>query len=88
MDEDQAQALGMDRPHGALVERVEPNGPAARAGIQQGDVIVAVDGQNVPHAEDLPRMVAPHHPGAELKLSLLRDRQPRDVTATLVPLED
>ncbi|HZU84151.1 MAG TPA: trypsin-like peptidase domain-containing protein, partial [Polyangiaceae bacterium] len=68
MDEDLAKALGLDRPHGALVEDVEPGSPAEKAGIKSGDVIVAVDGQDVPHAEELPRMIAQHKPGAHVKL--------------------
>jgi len=88
MDEDLAKALGMDRPHGALVEDVEPDSPAAKAGIKSGDVIVAVDGQNVPHAVDLPRMIAGHKPDTQVRLTVLRDRQSRDVTVTLAALHD
>ncbi len=88
MDEDLAKALGLDRPHGALVEDVEPGSPAEKAGIKSGDVIVAVDGQDVPHAEELPRMIAQHKPGAHVKLTVLRDKQTRQVDVTLAPLEE
>jgi serine protease Do len=88
MDEDLAKALGMDRPHGALIEEVQPGSPAANAGLKSGDVIVAVDGQNVPHQEDLPRMIAPHKPGTVVHLSVIRDRQTRDVAVTLAPLKE
>ena len=83
MDEDLAKAVGLDHPHGALVEEVEPASPAEKAGIKAGDVIVAVDGQDVPHSEDLPRMVARHAPGTQVKLAVLHDRQKRDVDVTL-----
>jgi serine protease Do len=88
MDDDLAAALGMDRPHGALVEQVEAGSGAAKAGVQPGDVIVAVDGQDVAHSVDLPRMVASHAPGTHLRLTLLRDKQKRDVDVTLSKLED
>jgi serine protease Do len=86
MDEDLAKALGMDRPHGALVEEVEPGSPADKAGIKAGDVIVAVDGQDVPHSEDLPRDIASHQPGTHVKLAVLHDKQKRDVDVVLAAL--
>jgi serine protease Do len=88
MDEDLAKALGMDRPHGALVEHAEPGSPADKAGIKSGDVIVAVDGQEVPHSEDLPRMIAPHTPGSHVRLTVLRDKQSRDVGVALEALQE
>ncbi len=88
MDEDLAKALGMDHPHGALVEQVEPGSPAEKAGIKSGDVIVAIDGQDVPHSEDLPRMVAPHKPGSRTRVTILRDKQSHVLDVALAPLED
>ena len=86
MDDDLARALGLDHPHGALVEEVEQGSPGEKAGIKSGDVIVAVNGQDVPHSSDLPRMVATHAPGTPVKLTYLRDKQSHDATVTLVPL--
>jgi serine protease Do len=88
MDEDLAKALGMDRPHGALVEDVEAGSPAEKAGIKSGDVIVAVDGQDVPHSEELPRMVAQHTPGSRLRLKILHDKQSREVDVALAALSE
>jgi serine protease Do len=88
MDDDLAKALGLDHPHGALVEQVEPGSPAERAGLKSGDLIVAVDGQDIPHTEDLPRTVAPHKPGSHVRVTVLRDRQSRDVDVTLAALEE
>ncbi len=88
MDQDLAKALGMDRPHGALVEQVEPGSPAEKAGIKSGDVIMAVNGQDVPHSEDLPRAIAVHRPGTRVKLTVLHDRQKRDVDVGLATLND
>jgi serine protease Do len=88
MDEDLAKAVGLDRPHGALVENVEAGSPAEKAGIKSGDVIVSVDGQDVAHSEDLPRMIAPHHPGTVVKLGLVRDKHALDAAVTLIALKD
>ncbi len=88
MDEDLAKAVGLDHPHGALVEEIEPGSPAEKAGVKSGDVIVSVDGQDVPHSEDLPRLVARHAPGTQVKLAVLRDRQKRELDVTLAALKD
>jgi serine protease Do len=88
MDDDLAKALGMDRSHGALVEEVEPASPAEAAGIKSGDVILAVDGQDVPRSEELPRMIARHAPGSHVKLAVFHDRQRRDVDVALMALKE
>lgn len=53
-----AEGLGMDKARGALVSSITSDGPAAKAGIQQGDVIVSYDGKEVPDMRRLPLMVA------------------------------
>ena len=88
MDDDLAHALGMEHAHGALVESVEPGSPADKAGVKSGDVIVAIDGQDVPHSGDLPRMVARHAPGTAVKLTYLRDKDKRTVDMSLAALKD
>ena len=88
MDQDLAKAFGMDRPRGALVEQVEPGGPAEKAGIVAGDVIVSLDGRDVPRSEELPRMVARHAPNARVKVGIVRAGQHKDVDVTLAALKD
>jgi serine protease Do len=88
MDVDLAKAVGLDRPHGALVEDVEPGSPAEKAGVKSGDVIVSVNGHDVVHSEDLPRMIAPHHPGTQVKLGVVRDKQALDLPVTLAALKE
>jgi serine protease Do len=83
-----AKALGLDKPRGALVAEVERGGPAERSGLKTGDVIVAVDGADVPSSHDLPRLVARHTPGTKVKVRVVRDMVPRDVEVTLDALKD
>jgi serine protease Do len=88
MDEDLAKAVGLDHPHGALVGDIEAASPAEKAGLKSGDVIVSVDGQDVPHSEELPRMIARHAPGTQVKLGVIHEHQKREVDVTLAALKD
>jgi len=83
-----AKALGLQRPHGALVSEVMPDSSAAKAGIRNGDVIVGVNDTAIHRAEELPRNVARHPPGASIRIALLRNRQRLTVEAKLDKLED
>jgi serine protease Do len=84
MTSELAKAIGLpESTHGALVADVEPNGPAAKAGIQPRDVIVAVEGHPLSRLGELPREIARHSPGSKVQLTLIRDKVTRQVTATL-----
>jgi serine protease Do len=83
-----AKALGFDAPHGAMVTEVVPDSAAARAGIESGDVIMAVDGIEIRRSEDLPRHVARHAPGSKVGITLLRRGKRLEVVAKLDRLED
>lgn len=77
-----AESLGMEDHEGALVAAVEPESPAAEAGLQQGDVIVTYDGQPIESIRDLTFDVAATTAGDEVDLVAIRDgdRQTLDVT--------
>jgi serine protease Do len=83
-----ARALGLDHARGALVGEVETDGPAAKVGMKSGDVILSVDGTDVPRSQDLPRIVARHAPGATVKVAVLRDRATKTFDVTLDSLRD
>jgi serine protease Do len=87
IDARSAEAWGLDRPRGALVEQVEPNGPADKAGIRPGDVILSVDGRPVEGNSSLPSMISTLKPGTATQLEVWRDRKSRTVTARVVELE-
>jgi serine protease Do len=67
-----AQSFGLPRPSGALVVRVDPQGPAGKAGLQTGDIILKLDDRSIESSKDLPMMVGSLQPGAKVKLSVWR----------------
>jgi serine protease Do len=90
VDPAMAKAFGLDRPRGALIGDVQPGGPAAKAGILAGDVVVSVDGTEIVHSQDLPRLVARHPPGASVKVEVLRDKSKRTFSVVIdaLPKDD
>lgn len=72
VDADAAQALGMEKPTGALVRGVESESPAAKAGVEPGDVIVQFDGKVVNKSRDLPRIVGSTKPDATVSMTVIR----------------
>jgi serine protease Do len=81
LDEDLAASFGLPKDRGEIVNRVEPGGPGEKAGLKQGDVIVAVNGQEVTPEQTLPYLVANVAPGGAAKLNVIRDGKPITVTA-------
>lgn len=71
-----ARALGLDKPAGALVAKVQKHGAAAAAGIQAGDVITAFNGTPIVNADELPRAVAAGQPGSRVPVTIWRKRAP------------
>jgi Do/DeqQ family serine protease len=81
---DIADSLGLDRPSGALVKDVHANGPAARAGIHAGDVIVSVDGKPVQDPQAFQYRFATKGLGGSADLSVVRKGQPVKATVALI----
>jgi serine protease Do len=78
-----ADSFKLPTPAGALVAQVEPNGPAAKAGLKPGDVVRSIDGQPVVTSGDLPAHIAPMNPGQQVKLEVWRQGKPVELTAKL-----
>lgn len=68
-----AQSFGLDKPRGALVSNVEASGPAAKGGLQTGDVIVSFDGKAIENSGELPALVADTDPGKSVELKVMRN---------------
>ena len=85
---DLAQSFGLDKPQGALVSRVVPDSPAARAGLQVGDIILAFNGRQVIRSRNLPPIVGSTPVGKEAEVRILRDGKRRTLHVTLGELED
>jgi serine protease Do len=80
---DIADSLGMKKAEGAIVDSAQDGSPAAKAGVQAGDVITGVNGTPVKNARDLARTIAMASPDSAVKLDIVRSGQPQTVTVTL-----
>ena len=85
---DIARSLGLQHVQGALVNSVQPGGPADRAGLRRGDVITGVNGRAVKDSNELRNEVASLQPGSRVQLSVVRDGRGQTMTATLSELHD
>jgi serine protease Do len=80
---DIANSLGLKNAAGAIVDEPQSGSPAAQAGIKSGDVITAVNGVQVKDARELARTIGMMAPDTSVKLDIVRNGEPRSVTATL-----
>jgi serine protease Do len=84
---DVADSLGLPKAQGALVSSVEPGGPADKAGVQPGDIILKFNGHPVDTATDLPRMVGDTKPGTKTTITIWRKGQTRDLSVTVAEMQ-
>src|SRR6266403_4422856 len=80
---DIADSLGLKKAEGALVAEPQANGPAAKAGIESGDIITAVNGESVKDARELARTIGGLSPGNSVKRNVLHKGQDKVVNLTL-----
>ncbi len=78
-----ARSFDLDKPAGALVNSVEKNGPAARAGIQPGDVILALNGVKIERSSELPLLIAQIKPGVKVTVEIWRKGARKEVPVTV-----
>jgi serine protease Do len=78
-----AQSFGLDKPEGALISSVEKDSPAAKAGLESGDVILAMNGQKVKRSNELPPMVAAVKPGNKASFEIWRKGHRKEITVTV-----
>ncbi|HYD97648.1 MAG TPA: DegQ family serine endoprotease [Noviherbaspirillum sp.] len=84
---DVAESLGLARTQGALIQRVEPGGPAEKGGLEAGDIILKFNGNNIEKSSDLPRMVGATKPGTRATLTIWRKGAAKEVPLTIAELE-
>ncbi|MES1156967.1 MAG: Do family serine endopeptidase [Alphaproteobacteria bacterium] len=88
VDSDIAGRLGLARPQGAFVTRVTPDGPAARAGMRPGDVVLKFGGQDVADSRALTRFVGGAQIGGHVAIEVLRDGRRQVLDVVIARLEE
>jgi serine protease Do len=83
-----AKQFGLPKAEGAIIVDMIPNGPAEKAGLKQGDIILGMDGQEYADSSSLRLHIAESAPGTTSKLQIVRDGKPMEVTITLDTLKD
>ena len=79
MTQEIADSLGFDRPRGALLKAVHPQGPAFKAGLKRGDVIVALDGREIHHPQDFNFRFSTQKVGSSADVTILRGGKERNI---------
>ncbi len=82
-----AKSFGLDKAAGALVGQVDEEGPASRAGLKPGDVILAFNGQQLAQHSELPPLVGETAPGTTVTLKVWRDKAMRNIPVTVARLK-
>ena len=82
-----ARSFGLDKPQGALVTRVQRGGPADRAGIRSGDVILEFDGKPIEYSYDLPHVVGLVTPGSRTGAKLIREMREEEIQVEVGELD-
>ncbi len=83
VDAAMAEAMGLDRPQGVVVAELHPDSPFAAAGLQPGDIILALDTLPVQSPPEVDFRIAVAGPGAELPVLFLRDGRAQEASVTL-----
>jgi serine protease Do len=86
--QDLARSFGMDKPTGALVSQVMPKSPAAKAGVEVGDIITGYEGHTITQSFDLPQLVGATTPGSKATLEILREGKQKTLVATIDTLKE
>ena len=83
VDYDLARRLGLPRPRGAFVDRVQPASPADRAGLRDGDIIIGFNGHDIGFYTELPFFVGQYRPETRTGVTVLRDGDKREFEVIL-----
>jgi serine protease Do len=83
-----ADAFGLGAPRGALVNGVEKDAPAAKAGIEIGDIILKVDGREVKSSNELPRIISAVRPGTKVTITVWRKGAQKDFAVSVAEMKE
>ena len=83
-----AESFGLSKPQGALISKVLPDSPAAKAGFEAGDVILKFDGRNVPSSSDLPPIVGRTQIGETIPVEVMRNNKRKTMNVIIEQLPD
>ena len=83
-----AETFKLSDSHGALINDVVPNGPAARGGLKRGDVIVKFNGVEIVSVQNLPKQVAAVDPGKSVEVEIVRDGNKKSLDVTLDKMKE
>ena len=83
-----AEAFGLPKASGALVNSVEKGGPADKAGVEPGDIITKVDGREVKSSAELPRIITVVRPGSKVTLTVWRKGASRELAVTVAEMKE
>jgi len=83
LDSRMARAFGLDKPRGALIDSVQEGMPAAKAGLQKGDIVLEVNGEEIGSAQDLTNTIGLMQPNSTAALTVLRNGSTRTINVTL-----
>jgi serine protease Do len=85
---DMAESLGLKKPEGAIVAEAESDAPAAKAGIQTGDVITVINGSAIKDSRDLAKKIGGLPPGSTVKVTIIRKGAEKTLSLTLAKMQD
>ncbi len=83
VDENKAKRFGLDKPTGVLIEKVQPGSPAEKAGLQQFDIILEIDGKKVNASNQVQSYIALKNPGDFVEITILRNRLKKTIKIKL-----
>ena len=83
-----ADAFGLNKATGALVNSVEKGGPADKAGVESGDIILKAEGRTVNSSSELPRIITQIKPGTKITLQVWRKGASKDLAVTVAELKE
>jgi serine protease Do len=88
VSKEEAEAFGLGAPRGALVNGVEPDGPAFKAGVEVGDIIIKADGRDVKSSNELPRIISAVRPGSKIALTVWRKKEQKELTVVIAEMKE